>query len=165
MAERRCHVRSHVAPNACHHCCCHRPLRIVAVIATTPTIAELALPPPGKTTSASSPHFFYYYCCIAATVAALLVPTTPHVPLVWLVVTSSLVTPTPPVHRRLHLLSRCRLLSCPSHPSHPAGCCVTSCHANASVALATTSVRAMAVASEEVRATAMTKMTTRGDRC
>ena len=42
LAEQRCRVRSHVAPNArrcrCHCCCRH--LRVVVVIAATPTIAE-----------------------------------------------------------------------------------------------------------------------------
>ena len=44
LAERRCRVHSHVAPNAhrCRCCCCRCHLRVVVVIAATPTIAGMA---------------------------------------------------------------------------------------------------------------------------
>jgi hypothetical protein len=46
LAEWRCRVRSHVAPDACrcrYWCRCHH-LRVVVVIVATPTIAEPMLP-------------------------------------------------------------------------------------------------------------------------
>ena len=48
LAERHCNVLTHFAPNACCRCCCQRchHLRVVVVIAATPTFAVLM--PPGE---------------------------------------------------------------------------------------------------------------------
>ena len=48
LAEQRCRLCSHVAPNACrcHCCCCRGHLRIVGIFAATPTFVEPT--PPGE---------------------------------------------------------------------------------------------------------------------
>ena len=48
LAERRCRLCSHVAPNACrcHCCCCRGHLRVVVIFAATPTFVEPT--PPGE---------------------------------------------------------------------------------------------------------------------